>query len=69
MNGQEMIEEWIAAEFNLLEVTIESDSAFPFGKRILDTNGDFMIVFFNEKTQRIMCTFKGAEQFQFPVFQ
>jgi hypothetical protein len=67
MNALHRVQEWIHSEFVMNKVTIQSEPSFHCGHRIFTDEKDYVIVFFDETYDHIMCTFKDMEQFCFRV--
>lgn len=59
MESKERVMKWIKETFNdLSEVTIEDYDHLPCGKKITDSTDDYVIVFYDDRKDRVNFIFK-----------
>ncbi|PFG12263.1 hypothetical protein [Bacillus sp. es.036] len=68
MEARERVQQWIHATFDIQDVTLENDHSLPYGQRVWsEGDDDYAIVFFDESSDQVMCSFKELEQLFFRV--
>ena len=70
MEARERVQKWIHSTFDTEHVTLQRDDSVPYGQRVWSKNdNDYAIVFFDERSDQVMCSFKEMEQLCFRVDQ
>ena len=68
MEARERVQEWIHSTFDTEHVTLQRDDSVPYGQRVCANNdNDYAIVFFDEPSDQVMCSFKEMDQLCFRV--
>lgn len=48
------------------DLIVQAYPAFPYGKKLIDSFGDFIIFFYDTRRKQVMYCFKDAEKYWFP---
>ena len=68
MEARERVQEWIHATFDIKHVTLEHDDSLPYGQRVWsEGDDDYAIVFFDESSDQVMCSFKEVKPYYFRI--
>lgn len=68
MEARERVQEWIHSTFDIEHVTLQRDDSVPYGQRVCSkTDNDYAIVFFDERSDQVMCSFKEMEPLCFRI--
>ncbi|WP_394173255.1 hypothetical protein [Guptibacillus hwajinpoensis] len=68
MEAHERVLEWIHSTFDIENVTLQHEDSLPFGQRVWsEDDDDYAIVFFDESSDRVMCSFKEVKPYCFRV--
>ncbi|MFD2923131.1 hypothetical protein [Halobacillus naozhouensis] len=47
------------------DITIEDYPHLPYGKKVIDQQDDYMIIYWDKKTKHVKYTFKGMDNYFF----
>ncbi|WP_139823812.1 hypothetical protein [Thalassobacillus devorans] len=50
------------------EFEIKEYPKYRYGKKIVDDNGDYMIVYYHQEIEKVVYTFKGVEDIYFTLY-
>ncbi|MCA0173018.1 hypothetical protein [Bacillus sp. RAR_GA_16] len=68
MEARTRVQEWIQSTFDIEHVTLQRDDSVPYGQRVWSKkDNDYAIVFFDEPSDQVMCSFKEMEPLYFRV--
>lgn len=68
MEARERVYDWIHATFDINHVTLEHDDSLPYGQRVCsESDDDYAIVFFDEASDQVMCSFKEVKPYCFRI--
>ncbi|TKD72240.1 hypothetical protein [Pseudalkalibacillus hwajinpoensis] len=68
MDAHERVQEWIHSTFDTKDVTVQHDDSLPYGQRVLsERDDDYAIVFFDESSDQVLCSFKELNHLYFRV--
>lgn len=63
--NRHLIDYCIESFFAGKTVTVFPYVNLPLGKKVIDNKGDYIVLFYHVKTNRIMCFFKDLEKYWF----
>ncbi|MGG1686849.1 hypothetical protein [Pseudalkalibacillus sp. NRS-1564] len=68
MEARERVQEWIYSTFDIEDITLQHDDSLPYGQRVFsESDDDYAIVFFDESSDQVMCSFKEMKPLCFRV--
>lgn len=60
------VDECIRCLLNTSDLTVQTCPEFPYGRKLIDSFGDFIIFFYDKGRDQVMYCFKNAEKYWFP---
>ncbi|TLS36854.1 hypothetical protein [Pseudalkalibacillus caeni] len=66
MDAKQRINDWISSEVDLRGITIQNYPSLPYGHRLVDKKGDYILVCIDTKRNIVIYTIKGMEGVFFP---
>ncbi|WP_173916838.1 hypothetical protein [Halobacillus sp. Marseille-Q1614] len=65
MTPHQQVEQCMERTCDLQEVTVYSQSHYPYGKQVVDESGDYIVFFYMKAVNEVLYFFKDAENMWF----